>query len=149
MKLKICIIIIHSLLLGFPSNSIGQLFQYGSCRAISLNELKFEKKGNILGEFYITPVVDKYVREGDSIRLEGSILFMDKPLTNVMVFICKKSKQNLCQRLNRVMLYEIKYFCCPTDVNGKFNIKIHFRNEIILFRDYKLKQDQFLFINYE
>lgn len=147
MKLNILYLIYFTFHLSICYNeTFGQVINYSSNRAISINEVIFEEKSNILGEFYITPVIEDHIRQNDSIIISGSVLSLNKPDAEVMVVICKKAQRTLCQKICKIRLYEVKRFGCTTDIKGNFKIKIHKKNEFLLFRDYYLKQDQFLFI---
>lgn len=122
----------------------GQSLSYSSPRAISINDVVFEVKGNILGVFYINPVVDLYAYEGDSIRVKGQVIYQFKPRSDVHIYVCHKKKPKLREWIGRQTFYTLDRYLVKTATDGSFELVIHRHNEKLLLRDFGLNQDCFL-----
>jgi len=122
----------------------GQISTYFSTRAISLNEVIFELKDDILSEFYIFPNIDSCKIVNDSVSVYGTVNYRMKAKEGVHVYVCKKTKRKLWQAIGKQQLYELIRYFGTTNKDGKFVVKLKYGKEWIIFRDYDLKQDQFL-----
>jgi hypothetical protein len=143
MKTRIIIYLFFICLLSYYKGSC-QIPFFSSTRAISLNEVVFELKSDILGEFYILPLIDSCKYENDSCNIYGSVTYLGNTKEGVYIYVCKKSKRKLWQIIGKQQLYELTRYIGITDKNGKFEVKLKNDKEWLIFRDYNLKQDQFL-----
>lgn len=142
-KIKIVLLMtIFLFLVRISSN--GQSQNYATPRAISINDVEFEVKGNVLGVFYNSPVVDFFQIEGDSIRIKGVVYHQHTPREGVHFYTCRRKRPTLRQHIGRQQMYVLNRYLMTTSDNGQFVVVIHKKYERLLYRDFNLNQDGFL-----
>jgi|GEM_PF-4594166 len=128
------------------TNLLAQEVWFESSRGITNDYQRYINSGNILGEFYVSPVIEDYEIENDSIILKGYVHYVFKRIEDIDIALLKKAKRRtICEILCKQKVYDLVEYIGVTDAIGNFEVKVNKKDNYLLFRDIQRKEYIILF----